>query len=215
MTERPGRLLREIGAVPFIGLLAGVCLMGSAVAQTAPSDGATSPSIGVPVSKVAFVDFDRIVAGSSAVGAVFSDLTARMESHAGALDEARREIDDMRGSIELQGPLLTEEARAARWNALMERADIADRDAADYERQLDSCRGELDALTNRITDAVGAVADREGIAIVLRGENVIYGSDAADMTPLVIAHLDASSSAPLELSDPAARSDAPAQLASE
>ncbi|MBX3727589.1 MAG: OmpH family outer membrane protein [Candidatus Sumerlaeia bacterium] len=155
---------------------------------------ALSPSLAeeerAPCMRVAFVDMDRIVPGSVAVRETLEQADAELARLGERIEERSAELARFRAEYERQRVLLSSDGTSQRREEYQALAAELDRQAQAYDRERRIRERQLEPLMELIHDVVADVARREGIDIVLRGENVLFGTAAADLTRDVIAEVD-------------------------
>lgn len=181
---------RPCGMLGLAVVIAGLAVV--AAAQEEPATPAPpSPVVAAPCLRVAFVDMERLVPETDAVREALGEADEALAAVAAAIDEDTLEFERLRAEYDRQKGLMAIETGAARRAELEALAEDIDRRTQEYDREMRLRERQLEPLMALLHDTVADTARSAGIDIVLRGDSVLYGSQAADMTPQVIAALEA------------------------
>ncbi|MDK2970492.1 MAG: hypothetical protein PWP23_247 [Candidatus Sumerlaeota bacterium] len=173
-------------------LAAGILVLAALLPLALSSAEDSAPEVATaPCMRIAFVDMDRIIPESTAIRTVLDQADAELAAIGARIDDDTRELERRRLEYERQKGLFSADGAAQKRAELNAFAEQISEQTRAFERELRIRERQLDPLMGAIHDTVAAVAQREEIDVVLRGENVLYGVEAADMTDKVIADLDA------------------------
>ncbi len=165
-----------------------LCFAAVAAAQEAPGP-----------QRIAFIDVERIIEESSAIRDAMEAMDSELAAKARAVDGKEREFRRLRFELDRQLRLLSQEESRRRYDELGTLQEEIDRLKFDFEMDLKDRERQLQPLLERVYGIIADVAEREGIDVVLRGEVVIWGNTASDLTPLVVGELDARADEVVEL----------------
>jgi outer membrane protein len=149
--------------------------------------------------RVAFIDIERIIDESRAIRAAIEEVDAQLAEQAAEIDRREREFRRLRFDMDRQERLISEDERARRRDELVSLQEEIDRLRFELEQELRARERQMEPLLERIYMIISDVAKREGVGIVLRGEVVIWGDPAMDLTPAVVRELDARQDEVVEL----------------
>lgn len=149
--------------------------------------------------KIVVVDVQRIISTSDAGRSAKEKLKAEFESRKKTLDGLRDEVKSMKEELDKQGAMLSEDARKVR-----------EKELEDKQRKfLDEIKANEDALQQKDQElTVGVLKDLEDVILEMgkeenydlileKGEgNVLYASEAVDITERVITRYNAFSKKP-------------------
>src|SRR5262249_38634584 len=164
--------------------------VSSAFAQApGPSAAPTAPAN----HRIAYSRVQRVLARSSAGGAVRGELGRAEAGMQREMEGKRQELDKLRDELEKKGSLMTPDARR-------EKQDLFERKRRDAARQMDDFQKELEkkeqALLQRVLQELSGVIDRVGkdrgyyLIVEKRGASVLYASPDADLTDEIIRAYD-------------------------
>jgi len=164
----------------------------SALSDTTATTATLAPRPPASCPRVGFVDMDVVIQGSRAVQGHVRSLEAELEGKRDEIDRKLEEYRRLKEQLDRQQGFLNDEEKARRREELdRRRAEVED---LQYEanRTLRRSEGTLLApVMEGILAVVEEIARREGFDLVVRGESVIYGAEAVNLTDRVIATLDA------------------------
>jgi len=183
------RFLRPALALGAVALLATTALWISPRSVRAQE---ASPAVAQPVGslRVGFVDIELIIEESRAIREALQAVDNELAEMARQADLKEREFRRQRFEIDRQERILSPDERARRREELLALQDDIERTNFELDRELARRERQIEPVLERILQIVADVAKRENYDLVLRGEVVIYGSERADLTPLVVKELD-------------------------
>ena len=160
----------------------------SALAQ-APAPAASAAS----VSKIAFVDVQRVLARSAAGVAAREQLEREKATMQKEMDGRRQELDKLREELEKKGPLMQADARRDKQDQFDRKRRDAARLADDFQKELEKKeQGLLQKVLQDVSVVVERVGKERGLHLVVerRGATVLYAAQEADLTDEVIRAYD-------------------------
>ena len=138
----------------LVALIAVLTLPVAGVAQTAET------AIHAPTVKIGWIDIDQAVRACDEGVRIINDIQKYIDTKNGELDAKRRDAEDLRTKLEVQGSKLTDDARMD----LEERARIAEVDlqrfSEDTNRDIENRR---QRLYTTITSKMGSVIEKVAI----------------------------------------------------
>lgn len=174
------------------GLVAAVVgLAGTSALAQGPAPAA--PPVAAGVSKVAFVDVQRVLARSAAGVAAREQLEREKATMQKEMDGRRVELEKLREEIEKKGPLMTADARRDKQDQFERKRRDAARMADDFQKELEK---KEQGLLQKVLQDVGGVVEKVGkqrgfqLVVERRGATVLYASPEADLTDEVIRAYD-------------------------
>ena len=138
-------------------------------------------------TKVGYVDVDRVTRKAKAVNAAMDSVQSDIEDLQKQIDEKRRQIKELQSELERKEGVLAaseQEKKQKEIQRLKNELDDLGYRAERKARELDATV--FEPLMKRILFAIQDVAKEQKFDIILRGEAVLYGSSAADITDAVI-----------------------------
>lgn len=181
----------------FIGiLLLGCNLVSKASAQEAVapvpsvSDRATTENL-ARMPRVAFVDIEVVLGQSRAIRSIMSSIDDELAQKSADIDQKRRQARRIQLSLEQQGAVLSDQERRKREQQAIDLLSEVDELEYRFEREVrDRQRDVVEPLLEQVILTIGDVGRRQEFDLIVRGEMVLYGRSAADLTPAVIEEID-------------------------
>ena len=184
------------GAITAAALVA--LTIGGAEAQTpAPATpaapAAASTATAAPMTKIGYIDVQRVLARSAAGVAAREQLEKERAGIQKEMDGRRQELEKLRDEIEKKGPLLTADARREKQEQFERKRRDAARAADDYQKELEKKEA---ALLQKVLQEVGGVIERVGkernyyMIVEKRNAGVLYAAADADLTDEIIRAYD-------------------------
>jgi len=179
------RLMAVAMVLVAVSLIGAWAYLSGASAHTAPA----APA----VTRVGFVDIQRVLARSAAGLAAREQLEKEKATMQKQIDSQRGELEKLRDELDKKGQLLSAEARR-------EKQDTLERKVRDARRLVDDLQGTLqrkeEAMLSKVLQDVGGLIQKvskdRGYALVLERQrsSVLYASPDADLTDDVIRAYD-------------------------
>ena len=175
-----------VATLTGVGLTLGVVPAGAqAPAQTPPA----AQGGGVPASRVAFVDVNRVLARSVAGAQAREALERERAAMQRKFDGEAEEVKKLGEELEKKGPLMTPEVRR-------DKTELFERKRRDVARLVDDLRVELEKkegiLLQRVVLEIRGIVDKLGkergyfMIVDRQRAGVLYGSAEADLTDEII-----------------------------
>ncbi len=162
----------------------------AAPAGPTSADQVPSPPSHEPI-RIGFVDMDIVLQESKAVQEHVGRVEDRLELKKRDIDRKMTEHDRLRESLQRQDSILTEEEKQRRIQRIEElKTEVEDLRYEANRVLRQSERGIIEPILDSVMETVQEVGRREGFDLVLRGELVLYGAEAVDLTDKVIEALD-------------------------
>lgn len=168
-------MMKQAWVIGLVGLIVALAIAPAAWGQT----------------KVGYVDVDRVTRKAKAVNKAMDNVQSDIETLQRQIDEKRQQIKELESDVQRsEGVVASSEIEKKRKeiarlrNELDDLAYRAERKA----RELDATV--FEPLMKRILFAIQDVAKENKYDIVLRGEAVLYGTSAVDITDAVIRKLN-------------------------
>ena len=166
----------------FIGILVLIIIGGLLTGRVYPAD-----------IKVGWVDTERAVNECNAGKEGKKALLQEVEKVQRLIAEKQKELQEMKGSLEKQGLMLTPEARAAREKELQTKLRDFQRWGEDVQNELKQKQIEMERnISSGLVKVVQEIGAKEGYTVILRrNENIVlFTSKSIDLTDLVIKAYD-------------------------
>jgi len=166
----------------FIGILVVIMIGGLLTGRVYPAD-----------IKVGWVDTERAVNECNAGKEAKKALLQEVEKVQRLIAEKQKELQEMKGSLEKQGLMLTPEARAAREKELQTKLRDFQRWGEDVQNELKQKQIEMERnISSGLVKVVQEIGAKEGYTVILRrNENIVlFTSKSIDLTDLVIKAYD-------------------------
>jgi outer membrane protein len=171
-------------------LVAGVTVLwaGTATPQS------QQPQPGTPsVTRIGFVDVQRVLARSAAGVAAREQLERDKATMQKEIDGKRQELEKLRDELEKKGPLMTADARRDREELMERKRRDAIRMADDFQRELGR---KEQILAQKVLQELSGVIDRigkqKGYYLIVERQRaaVLYFAPEADLTDEIIRAYD-------------------------
>ncbi|MBM4441768.1 MAG: OmpH family outer membrane protein [Candidatus Rokubacteria bacterium] len=172
------------------GLVA-AALAGAGTSALAQAPAPTPAAAGV--SRVAFVDVQRVLARSAAGVAAREQLEREKATMQKEMDAKRQELERLRDEIEKKGPLMTADARRDKQDQFDRKRRDAARLVDDFQKELEKKeQGLLQKVLQDVSGIVERVGKQRGLSLIVerRGATVLYAAPEADLTDEVIRAYD-------------------------
>lgn len=173
------------GLVAAAIVAGGTSALGQAPAPAAP---------GAPgVSRIAYVDVQRVLARSAAGVAAREQLEREKATMQKEMDNKRVELEKLREEIEKKGPLMTADARRDKQDQFERKRRDAARLVDDFQKELEKKeQGLLQRVLQDVSGVVERVGKQRGFQLIVerRGATVLYGAPEADITDEIIRVYD-------------------------
>jgi outer membrane protein len=167
-----------------------VSAVTSALAQAPP---AAPPAAGTGVTRIAFVDVQRVLARSAAGVAAREQLEREKATMQKEMDAKRGELEKLREEIEKKGPLMTADARRDKQELFERKRRDAARLVDDFQKELEKKeQGLLQKVLQDVSGVVERVGKQRGLQLIVerRGATVLYAAPEADLTDEIIRAYD-------------------------
>jgi outer membrane protein len=168
---------------------------GSGAQTPAPSAPAASaaPAAGAGLSRIAYIDVQRVLARSAAGVAAREQLEREKATMQKEMDGKRVELEKLRDELEKKGALLTADARRDKQEQFERKRRDAARLADDFQKELEKReQGLLQKVLQDVSGIIERVGKEKGYYMIVekRGAGVIYAATEADLTDEVIRVYD-------------------------
>jgi outer membrane protein len=163
-----------------------------APAPPAPSAPA-SPGAGTGLTRIAYIDVQRVLARSAAGVAAREQLEREKATMQKEMDGKRVELEKLRDELEKKGALLTADARRDKQEQFERKRRDAARLADDFQKELEKReQGLLQKVLQDVSGIIERVGKEKGYYMIVekRGGGVIYAATEADLTDEVIRVYD-------------------------
>jgi outer membrane protein len=145
-------------------------------------------------TRVAYVDIDRVTEKSEKINKAMGNISSKMETLQKDIEEKRKRLADLKAEIKKgEGVLAESELKKRRDESSKLEKDVVE---LEYQGRLEYQKLDntlFEPMLKSIVYAIQEVAKERNIDLVLRGEAVIYGADAADITDEVVKKLNSPS----------------------
>ncbi|MBN1868923.1 OmpH family outer membrane protein [Candidatus Sumerlaeota bacterium] len=153
---------------------------------------ALSPAaLGADTVKIGYVDIDRIAQESTYIRSMMSDLEKSLTQKKDLVESKQDAYSSLRDEIERKRSVVSEadlEEMMSRSRRL--RIEI-DEEGAELNRMLRRAeRDRMEPALDRVLDVIRTIGKEEKYDLIVRGEIVLYGSSAVDVTDKVIKRID-------------------------
>ncbi len=152
-----------------------------------------SGSVGSADLKIGSVDIQKAVNECSAGKEAKKALTKEVEQFQRLIAEKQKELQDMKESLEKQGPMLNAGTRAAKENDLQSRLRDFQRWGEDAQNEINQKRMEMERnISIGLQSVIQKVGEDEGYTLILeKNENIaLFTSNSIDITDRVIKAYD-------------------------
>jgi len=162
-------------------------------------------------SKVATVDFERVVVESAAGKKAQDSWNTKYTEHQKDLEGRQKEIDDAQNNLKSRGTVLSDAAKADITRDIDKKTTELNRLTEDAQKEMEDLRTKLlQPISERAQRVLQAYAAEKGYTVVIDTSNpqtnIIYVNPKTDITQDVIKRIDsepAAASAPAAAPTPA------------
>jgi outer membrane protein len=173
-------------------------VLAAAVTMTASGGGAQTPAPAAPaaagpLSRIAYIDVQRVLARSAAGVAAREQLEREKATMQKEMDGKRVELEKLRDELEKKGALLTPDARREKQEQFERKRRDAARLADDFQKELEKReKGLLQKVLQDVSGVIERVGKEKGYYMIVekRGAGVIYAATDADLTDEIIRVYD-------------------------
>jgi outer membrane protein len=128
--------------------LAVLCVPAAMMAQTAPAPAAQQAPAVIGAAKIAWINIEQAIISCEEGKALFGDVQKYVDAQNSKLEGMKKEVDSLQTQLNVQGPKLTDEARADLEEQLQSKSTGLQRFQEDTQKDIDNKR-------NRVTSVVG------------------------------------------------------------
>lgn len=175
------------GLVAAVVATAGTAALAQAPAMTAQAAASAN------VSRIAYVDVQRVLARSVAGVAAREQLEREKATMQREMEGKRQELEKLREEIEKKGPLMTADARRDKQDQFERKRRDAARLVDDFQKELEKKeQGLLQKVLQDVSGVVEKVGKQRGLQLIVerRGATVLYAAPEADLTEEIIRAYD-------------------------
>ncbi len=175
------------------GLAAAVVMAAGTSAMAQAPAPAPTPAAAASVTRVAYVDVQRVLARSAAGVAAREQLEREKATMQREMDGKRQELEKLREEIEKKGALMTADARRDKQDQFERKRRDAARLADDFQKELEKKeQGLLQKVLQDVSGVVERVGKQRGFQLIVerRGATVLYAAPEADLTDEIIRVFD-------------------------
>jgi outer membrane protein len=132
----------------LISALAVLCLPAALMAQATPASAAPQAPAAIGAAKVAWINIEQAIISCDEGKGLFGEVQKYVDAQNNKLDGMKKEVDTLQTQLNVQGPKLTDEARADLEEQLQSKSTGLQRFQEDTQKDIDNKR-------NRVTSVVG------------------------------------------------------------
>jgi outer membrane protein len=163
----------------------------------APGAAAPAASAGSPAgaSKIAVIDFERAVTGTSEGKKAAEQFQGEITKRQSAMEAKNKQGQDIQTKLQTQDKVLSDTQKAQYTKQLEALQTELTRDNEDAQRELGDMQQRLFApIAQRVQQAIKDYASENGFGVVLdtssQNNNIMHWSDVADITTEIIRRVD-------------------------
>ena len=151
-----------------------------------------TPLSAAEVGKVGFVDIERITQEAKFIRRILDTAEERLQERRDSLDLKQDDYTRLRGDVERKRAVLND----AEIDEMLRRSRRLRGEIEDEEFEINRTlrrieKEQMEPAMERVLETIREVGRGEGFDLILRGEIVLYGSEAVDISGKVIGRLDA------------------------
>jgi outer membrane protein len=155
----------------------------------------TSIGLFAQESKIAAVDFERVVVGSAAGKKAADQWNAKYAEHQKGLEARQKEIEDLQNKLKTQASILSDSAKADITRDADRKTTELNRLSEDAQKQMEDLRAQLLQPISEIAQRVlQGYATEKGYTVIVDvsnpQSNIIHVNEKADITDDVIKRID-------------------------
>ncbi|MCX7718293.1 MAG: OmpH family outer membrane protein [Candidatus Sumerlaeaceae bacterium] len=142
-------------------------------------------------TKVAYVDIERITSKAKPVSAMMTDIEQQVKSLQSEIETKMKKLRELKADAQsTEGILSKDEQDKKRKEVLRLQNELDELEGRARRKMREMDSTVFEPLMKRIMFVIEDVAKEKKVDIVLRGEAVIYGATAVDLSDEVIAKLN-------------------------
>jgi outer membrane protein len=147
----------------------------------------TAPGAFAQNLKIGYVDVQRAVQEVEEGKAARSRLQTELQQKRADLDKKRADLEKMKADYDKQAPVLSEDAKRQRQEALQKAFIEAQNAAGQMQEELSGKEQEaMQSISKRLLQVVAEVSDKESFTFVLDKSALLYAPAASDITNEVV-----------------------------
>ena len=178
-----------------LALVAAVTMTASGTGAQTPAQtpAPAAPGTTGPLSRIAFIDVQRVLARSAAGVAAREQLEREKATMQKEMDGKRAELEKLREELEKKGALLTADVRREKQDLFERKRRDAARLADDFQKELEKReQGLLQKVLQDVSGIIEKVGKEKGYYMIVekRGAGVVYAAADADLTDEIIRVYD-------------------------
>jgi outer membrane protein len=166
---------------------------GAQTPAPTPAPAPAAPGTAGPLSRIAYIDVQRVLARSAAGVAAREQLEREKATMQKEMDGKRVELEKLREELEKKGALLTADARREKQDLFERKRRDAARLADDFQKELEKReQGLLQKVLQDVSGIIEKVGKEKGYYMIVekRGAGVVYAAADADLTEEIIRVYD-------------------------
>ncbi len=149
-------------------LFAAILIPVLGVAQTASQTPAASAPAAITPAKIAWINLDQVLMTCSDGKAIVGDIQKFIDEKQKEMDGMRNESAKLRQNLDVQGPKLTDEARADLEEQVESKETAAQRFQQDTQKEIENRRTKMTSfIVKRLQPVIEQVAKEKGLSAVL------------------------------------------------
>jgi outer membrane protein len=151
----------------LIFALAVVCVPASLMAQAAATPQAQAPAA-IGAAKVAWINIEQAIISCDEGKALFNDVQKYVDTQNSKLEGMKKEVDGLQTQLNVQGPKLTDEARADLEEQLQGKSTMLQRFQEDTQKDIDNKRNRVTSIVGRkMLPVIEKLAKEKGLTSVV------------------------------------------------
>ena len=142
--------------------------------------------------KVGYVDVQAAVQRSERAASAQEALRTTVAERQAELERQRQRIETLRGELDKQGALMSQQQRQAKEAKLQEALQAFRRTRQAAQQDLDRRKGRvLQELYAEVEAIARRIGERDGYDLILTAPSVLYAGEGVDLTEQVVERLNA------------------------
>jgi outer membrane protein len=149
-------------------LLVVLCMPGFGIAQTSAQPAAAEASTAIPTAKIAWMNMEQAILTCDEGAKLIAEIQKYVDEKNAELDKLRKEADNLRNQLNVQGPKLTDEARADLQDQVDSKELSLQRFQQDTQKDIENRKTRAaNYVGNKMQPVIEKISREKGLSAVL------------------------------------------------
>jgi outer membrane protein len=149
-------------------LLAALCIPGIAMAQTSAQPAAAQASAAIPPARIAWMNMEQAILTCDEGASLIAEIQKYVDEKNAELDKMRKEAENLRNQLNVQGPKLTDEARTDLEDQVDSKDVLLQRFQQDTQKDIENRRVRAaNYIGKKMQPVIEKISKAKGLSAVL------------------------------------------------